>query len=96
VRRLIALTLVILGGAGCVTAGRWERAGASLAELRRDETECAAQADRTRAVIGRRIVSSSRGDVNETLELVPEREFDTAAYDACMESRGYRRVEVRP
>jgi hypothetical protein len=90
VRTLITL-LLLLVGAGCATS-RWERPGANDAERARDETECQARADRERAVVGRRIVSSSRGQVNESIELVPRREFDFALFDACMRSRGYRRV----
>jgi hypothetical protein len=95
VRRRVVL-LLLLAAAGCAAASRWERPGGTEAERVRDETECQARADRERAVVGRRIVSSSRGQVNESIELVPRREFDFALFDDCMRARGYRRVPAVP
>jgi hypothetical protein len=87
------ILVVALAGAACATS-RWERAGATEADRQRDETECTARANRDYSVPGRRVISSSRRDVNESVELVTRREFDVAAYEACMEGRGYRRVPV--
>jgi hypothetical protein len=86
------LLLVLLVSAACVAVVRWERPGATDAERRRDEAECWARADIERAVPARRIVSRSGTAIQETIELVPRREFDSAVYDECMRSRGYRKV----
>jgi hypothetical protein len=95
VRPWIVLAVAALS-VGCA-ATRWARPGGSEADRQQDERECAAAADRERAVPERRVVSaSSRRGVDETIELVPRREFDVAAFDACMRDRGYRRVPVPP
>jgi hypothetical protein len=91
--RLWWLVLAVsLGGGACVAVTRWERAGATDAERRRDEAECWARADVERAVPARRILRRPGGALDETVELVPRREVDGALYEACMRERGYRRV----
>ena len=65
-------------------------------DRRRDEAECAAQANRDRSVPAQRIIARSGGRVTEGMELVTVREFDSGAFDQCMETRGYRRVPGTP
>jgi hypothetical protein len=95
-RGSLLLVLVVLGSAACAAGGvRWERAGGTEAERRRDETECAAQANRDRAVPTRRITRSDTR-TNESIELVTVRNLDSGAFYECMRSRGYERVPSRP
>jgi hypothetical protein len=92
VRRVLLLLVLGVGSAGCVSVVRWERPGATDAERGRDEAECWARADVERAVPARRILTRSGTDVQERIELVTRREVDWAVYEACMRSRGYRKV----
>ena len=85
-----------LGAAACATGARWERPGGTEAERRRDETECAAQANRDRSVPAQRIVSRSGGRTTESMGLVTVRDFDSGIFDECMRTRGYDRVPARP
>jgi hypothetical protein len=94
--RVPVLILVALGSAACVTGVRWERPGATEAERRRDESECAAQANRDRSVPAQRIVTRSSGRTTEGMELVTVRDFDSGVFDECMRTRGYERVPARP
>ena len=86
--RVPFLILVALGSAACATGARWERPGATEVERRRDETECAAQANRDRSVPGQRITSRPGGGVTESTELVTVRDFDSGVFDECMRTRG--------
>jgi hypothetical protein len=95
-RQAIVLTLLVLGGAACATGTRWERSGATGDDRRRDETECAAQANRDRSGPAQRIIARSGGRTTEGMELVTVREFDSGVFDECMRVRGYRRVPVAP
>ena len=96
-RRAVVLALVVLGSAACGAGARWERPGATEAERQRDETECAARANRDRSVPVRRSVSGSGTRVSqEGIELVTVRDFDLGAFDECMRARGYERVPARP
>ena len=94
--RVPALILVAVGSAACATGIRWERPGATEAERRRDETECAAQANRDRSVPAQRIVARSGGRATEGVGLVTVRDFDSGAFDECMRARGYERAPARP
>ena len=94
--RVPFLILVAPGSAACATGARWERPGATEVERRRDETECAAQANRDRSVPGQRITSRPGGGVTESTELVTVRDFDSGVFDECMRTRGYERVPARP
>jgi hypothetical protein len=95
-RRVAVLLLVALGIAACATGARWERPGASEAERRRDEAECAAQANRDRSVPAQRIVTRSGGRTTEGVGLVTVRDLDPGVFDECMRTRGYDRVPARP
>ena len=68
--RAIFLTLLALGGAACATGARWERSGATEDDRRRDETECAAQANRDYSVPAQRIIARSGGRTTEGMGLV--------------------------
>jgi hypothetical protein len=95
--RVVGLTLLALGSVACATTGaRWERSGATEADRRRDEAECAAQANRDRSVPAQRITTRSDGRATQSVELVTVRDFDTGAFDECMRTRGYERVPARP
>ena len=94
--RAIVLTLLALGGAACATGARWERSGATEDDRRRDETECAAQANRDYSVPAQRIIARSGGRTTEGMGLVTVRDFDSGVFDECMGVRGYRRVPVTP
>ena len=94
--RVFALTFLALGSVACATGARWERPGATEAERRRDETECAAQANRDRSVPAQRIVTRPGGRTTEGMELVTVRDFDSGVFDECMRARGYARVPARP
>jgi hypothetical protein len=94
--RALVLTLLALGSAACGAGVRWERPGMTEDDRRRDEAECAAQANRDRSVPAQRIIARSGGRVTESMELVTVREFDSGAFDQCMETRGYRRVPGTP
>jgi hypothetical protein len=94
--RLAVLLALLLGGAACAGRVRWERPGGTEAERRRDETECAAQANRDRAVPAQRIVGRADGRTGESIELVTVRDVDSGAFYECMRDRGYVRVPVRP
>jgi hypothetical protein len=94
--RRLALLALALASVGCVTIERWERPGATEAEQRRDDAECWARAENERAVPTRRLVSRpGGGGPYETVEMVPRREFDSALYEQCLESRGYRKVPAK-
>jgi hypothetical protein len=95
-RRALALTVLALGTVACAPAARWERSGGTDAERRRDETECASQANRDHSVPERSITARSGGGTTETMQLVTVRDFDTGAFDECMRVRGYARVPARP
>jgi hypothetical protein len=90
------LALAVLGSTACATGARWERSGGTEAERRRDETECAAQANRDRPVPAQRIMTGPGGRTSESVELVTIRDFDSGAFDECMGTRGYQRVSPRP
>jgi hypothetical protein len=94
--RGIVLTLLALGGAACATGTRWERSGATEDDRKRDETDCAARANRDRSVPAQRIIARSSGRTTEGMELVTVREFDSGVFDECMRVRGYQRVPVTP
>jgi hypothetical protein len=87
--------LALLGGAACAVGVRWERAGGTDAERRRDEAECAAQANRDRSVPAQRITTRSGARATEGVELVTVRDFDSGVFDECMRTRGYERVPAR-
>jgi len=95
-QRALALALLALGTVACATGARWERPGGTEAERRRDEAECAAQANRDHSVPAQRITTRPGGGTIETTELVTVRDFDTGAFDECMRVRGYARVPARP
>jgi hypothetical protein len=95
-RRVVVLVLVVLGSAACAAGVRWEKAGASEAERQRDETECAARANRDRSVPAQRITTRSGTRASESIELVTVRDFDSGVFDECMQTRGYQRVTPRP
>ena len=94
--RVPVLIVVTLGTAACATGARWERPGGTEAERRRDETECAAQANRERSVPAQRITTRSGGRTTESMELVTVRDLDPGVFDECMRTRGYDRVPARP
>ena len=94
--RVFALTFLALGSVACATGARWERPGATEADRRRDETECAAQASRDRSVPAQRTITRSGGRTTEGMELVTVRDFDSGVFDECMRTRGYARVPARP
>jgi hypothetical protein len=94
--RVLAPTLLALCSVACATGARWERPGATDAERRRDETECAAQANRDRSVPAQRSVTRPGGRTTEGMELVTVRDFDSGVFDECMRTRGYERVPGRP
>jgi hypothetical protein len=87
VRAAPALALLL---AACAPAAVWERPGATDAERRRDETECASLATEERMVPRRRAVG--RAGREEVLELEREYRFDTERYEACLVARGYRKA----
>jgi hypothetical protein len=96
-RVLLVLTLVAMGGAACATGARWERAGATEADRRRDEAECAGQANRDRSVpVSRGAAGTSTRRGMDGIELATIRDFDTGAFDQCMAGRGYQLVPGRP
>jgi hypothetical protein len=93
--RVLALIVVLVGSAACGAGVRWERAGGTETERRRDETDCAALANRDRSVPAQRITRAG-GRTTESVELVTVRDFDSGVYDECMKTRGYQRVPARP
>jgi hypothetical protein len=86
-----APALVVALLAACGPRTEWVRPGASPPEVQRDQTECAAAADRSRLVPRRRMDPAGRGDV---IQLEEERQFSVAGYEACLRARGYRPVRV--
>jgi hypothetical protein len=95
-RRAVATSLVALATVACATGARWERPGGTDAARRRDEAECAAQANRDHSVPAQRITARPGGGTTEGIELVTVRDFDSGAFDECMRTRGYARVPARP
>jgi hypothetical protein len=95
-QRALLLAVLALGTVACASGARWERPGGTDAERRRDEGECAAQANRDRSVPAQRITPIPGSGTTETTELVTVRDFDTGAFDECMRVRGYARVPARP
>lgn len=95
-RRVLALSLLALWSAACATGARWERPGATEADRRRAETECAAQANRDHSVPAQRIITRPGGRTTEGIELVTVRDFESGVFDECMRTRGYERVPARP
>jgi hypothetical protein len=71
------------------TGARWERPSRTDAERRRDEAECAAQANCDHSVPAQRITPRPGGETTEGIELVTVRDFDSGAFDECMRTRGY-------
>jgi hypothetical protein len=92
-RRMLRIVLLALGTGACGAGTHWQRPGASEADRRRDEAECAALANRDRAVPAQRGAtgSSSRRGA-DGIELVTVRDFDTGVFGECMRSRGYQEV----
>ena len=80
--RAIFLTLLALGGAACATGARWERSGATEDDRRRDEAECAAQANRDYSVPAQRIIARSGGRTTEGMGLVTVRDFDSGVFES--------------
>ena len=95
-RRVLVLIAVLLGSGACAAGAGWQRPGGTEAERQRDETECAAQANRDRAIPARRIIARSGTRTTEGIELVTVRDFDSGAFDECMRARRYERVPARP
>jgi hypothetical protein len=89
----LVLMVAVLGTAACGAGSHWQRPGATEADRRRDEAECAGLANRDRSVPVQRGLSGSparRGQ--DGLELVTVRDFDTGVFGQCMRSRGYQEV----
>jgi hypothetical protein len=96
-RVMVALVLAAGGTLACGAGVRWERPGGTETERRRDETDCAALANRDRSVpVPRSMSGSSTRRGQDGLELVTVRDFDSGAFDECMKARGYERVPGRP
>jgi hypothetical protein len=94
---VVALGLAGLSLAACGAGARWERAGATDAERRRDEAECAGLANRDRSVpVSRSTTGSATRRNMDGLEMATVRDFDTGVFDECMKSRGYQQVSGRP
>jgi hypothetical protein len=94
---VVALGLAGLSLAACGAGARWERAGATDAERRRDEAECAGLANRDRSVPVSRSTTGSAARRNmDGLEMATVRDFDTGVFDECMKSRGYEQVSGPP
>ena len=93
-RRALALSLLVLGTVACGVGARGERHGGTDGERRRDEAECASQANRDHSVPAQRITPRPGGGAAETTELVTVRDFDTGAFDECMRRRGYAPVSA--
>jgi hypothetical protein len=90
-RQTVALGLLVLAATGCATLARWDRPGASEAQARRDQADCAARASREASLPAGQPIGTHPGmpaDPQRTME----RSTDTAAFDACMQERGYQRV----
>ena len=95
-RAILALVLAVVGSAACGAGVRWERPGGTEAERRRDETNCAALANRDHSVPAPRgMTSSSTRRGQDGIELVTVRDFDSGAFDECMKTRGYQQVPGR-
>ena len=92
----LVLIVALLGSGACAGGARWERPGGTEAERRRDETECAAQANRDRSVPAQRIIARAGTRTTEGIELVTVRDFDSGAFDECMRARRYERVPASP
>ena len=94
---VLVVVLAALGGAACGAGARWERPGATEADRRRDEAECAGQANRDRSVpVSRGATGTATRRGADGVELATVRDFDTGAFDACMRGRGYQQVPGRP
>ena len=95
VRRMVVLTLVVMGIAGCAAAVRWEKSGASEAERQRDEADCMARAGRESTLPSAPTAATSLGTPGD-----PQRArihaYDPAVLDECMTARGYARVVPPP
>lgn len=86
--RAIFLTLLALGGAACAPGARWDRdrPGATEDDRRRDEMECAAQANRDYSVPAQRIIARSGGRTTEGMGLVTVRDFDSGVFETTVPS----------
>jgi hypothetical protein len=93
-RRMVVLTLLVMGAAGCATAVRWEKSGASEAERQRDETECVARASRESTVPSAQTVGTTAGTPADPQQ-TRIRPYDSAVLDECMKARGYTQVRSR-
>jgi hypothetical protein len=95
VRRAVVLALVISSSVACGAVGaRWEKSGASEAERRRDEAECASRASRETTVPTAERAGSRAGTPYESQQ-VRIRDYDSGVFDECMRTRGYERVPGR-
>jgi hypothetical protein len=94
-RRTVVLALVIVGVAGCAAAVRWEKSGASPADLQRDEADCMARASREATLPSAPSTATSLGTPVD-----PQRAriqaYDSAVLDQCMTALGYARVPPQP
>ena len=94
-RRVMVLALVVIAGASCSAAIRWERAGVGGAERRRDETECTARASLEGEVPTAQGVGTTIGTPYDPLR-ARIRSYDAGLFEECIRSRGYERVLARP
>ena len=94
VRRMVVLTLVVMGIAGCAGAVRWEKSGGTEADRQRDEADCMARASRESTLPSAPTAATSLGTPVD-----PQRSriqsYDAAVLDECMTARGYARVPPR-
>jgi hypothetical protein len=93
--RVLTLAVVVVAGASCAAAVRWEKAGAGDAERQRDETECTARASRESTVPSAQTIGTTPGTPNESqrTRVAP---YDPAVFEDCMTTRGYQRAPARP
>jgi hypothetical protein len=88
--------MVVVGAAvvwtlGCSAAVRWEKAGGSDAERRRDEAECVSLASREGTVPAAQTASASTSTPLDS-QRTQLRSYDIALMEQCMTGRGYQMV----
>jgi hypothetical protein len=88
---LLLWGLVLIGTASCAAAVRWEKTGATAAELRQDEQECASRATPESSIPTAGTIASPPVDT----QVASVRPYDTTLFEECMQARGYQRTLPR-
>jgi hypothetical protein len=94
-RRVAALSLLVLAGFGCSSVVRWEKPGTSEVDRQRDETDCTGLASRETTVPTAAGAGLSTATPLES-QRTRIRPYDASLFEECMKGRGYQQIAPRP